>query len=99
MTDPRALTGPFFTRRTADDNILNAIAGWEVWTCDGPDFRHDYDQTVTLYVHEGCATVTFTDGSSADLRAGDSMTIQKGASAVWDIAAPIHNSYSYHAES
>lgn len=98
MTDPRALTGPCFTRRTADDDILNAIAGWEVWTCDGPDFRHHYEQTVTLYVHEGRATVNFADGTSADLRLGDSMTIRKGASAVWDISAPIRNSYTYHAE-
>lgn len=96
MTDPRALKGPRFTRRTAGPDILNVLDSWAVWTCDGPDFRYDYDQTVTLYVHEGRAVVNFTDGTKADLRAGDSMTIQRGASAVWDISAAIRNSYTYH---
>lgn len=93
MTDPRALTGACFTRRTAGPDILNALAGWKVWACDGPEFRHGYDQTVTLYVHQGRALVTFADGTSADLRPGDSMTITRGARAVWDILAPIRNSY------
>lgn len=95
MTDPRALSCPCFTRCSAGADILTALADWEVWTCDGPEFRHDYDQTVTLYVHQGRATVTFADGTRADLRAGDSMTIQQGASAVWEISAPIRNSYTY----
>ena len=96
MTDPRALTGSCFVRRTAGADILDAIDGWEVWTCDSPDFRHDYDRTVTLYVHHGRATVNFADGTFADLKAGDAMTIRQGASAIWDIPAPIRNSFHYH---
>jgi uncharacterized cupin superfamily protein len=98
MIDPRAQTGPFFCRRTAGEDILNAMDAWEVWVCDGPEFHHDYNQSVTLYVHAGKAVVNFVDGSQADLRAGDSLTIHKGARAIWDIETPIRNSYTYHAE-
>jgi len=95
MTDARFLEGACFRRQTAGGDILDAIGGWEVWTCDGPEFRHDYDQTVTLYVHRGAAVVDFKGGGRADLRPGDTMTIRKGASAVWAISAPIRNSYVY----
>lgn len=94
-TDHRLLEGKNFRRSTADQDILNQIGGWEVWTCEGPEFRNDYDQTVRLYVQEGRASLAFADGETADLQPGDTMTIRSGASAVWSISQPIRNSYSY----
>lgn len=94
-TDNRLLDGSSFRRSTAGQDILDRIGGWEIWTCEGPEFRHDYDQTVRLYVHQGRASVAFADGETAELQPGDTMTIRQGASAVWAISAPIRNSYSY----
>lgn len=92
MTDPRLLQSACFHRSTGDAAL---VAGWQVWTCADPEFRYSYDQGVTLYVHEGAAEVAFADGSRVDLRTGDRMTIRRGASAVWTIAAPIRNSFAY----
>jgi uncharacterized cupin superfamily protein len=94
--DARLLESASFRRSTAVPDILSQIAGWEVWTCDSPEFRHHYDRAVTLYVHYGWAVVDFADGSQAHLRPGDTMTITQGANAVWAIAETIHNSYIYH---
>lgn len=95
VSDERFLEALWFRRSTARKDILGTIRDWEVWSCDGPEFRHDYDRTVTLYVHRGQAVVGFADGSQIDLQPGDMMMITKGASAVWAISCPIHNSYVY----
>lgn len=95
-TDNRFLEGNSFRRSTAGEDILDRIDGWEVWGCEGPEYRHHYDQTVRLYVHEGHALLAFADGETADLQPGDTLTIHSGASAVWAISQPIRNSYSYH---
>lgn len=95
MTDPRSLKTPLFYRRTAGSELLAETATWEVWTCDGPTFQHDYDQGVTLCVERGAAVVNFADGSHVDLQPGDALTIAQGASAVWLIGAPIQNRYAY----
>ena len=96
MTDPRYLKTPFFHRRTAGFELLAETANWEIWTCEGPTFQHDYDQGVTLCVERGTAVVNFADGNRVDLQPGDALTIAQGASAVWLIGAPIQNRYAYH---
>lgn len=96
MTDPRQLQSACFHRRTAGPDLQSQTAGWQVWTCDGPTFQHDYDQGVTLCVQRGRAVVSFADGGRVDLQPGDALTIMQGASAVWLIRDPIENRYSYH---
>lgn len=95
LLDNRLLEGKSFRRSTAGQNILDRIGGWDVWTCEGPEFRNDYDRAVRLYVHEGRASLAFADGETADLQPGDTMTIRSGARAVWAISQPIRNSYTY----
>lgn len=92
----RILDSVQFRRRKATDDTRRKIAGWEIWECDDPEFRHDYERTVTLFVHRGAAVLTFADGETVDLQAGDVLTIEQGASAVWAISEPIRNSYEYH---
>lgn len=94
MTDERHLQTPSFHRRTAGPELLTQLEDWAVWTCEGPEFRHHYDQGVTLCVRQGRAVVDFADGSRADLRPGDAMTVTQGASAVWTILEPIRNRYN-----
>lgn len=93
MNDPRLLESPSFTRGTADAALLAKISGWDEWACADAEFRYEYEQTVTLYVHQGAAIVSFADGSHAELIAGDTMTIRQGSKAIWAISEPIHNSY------
>jgi uncharacterized cupin superfamily protein len=92
----RILNSNQFTRRKATDDTKRKISDWEIWECEGPEYQYDYDCTVSLYVHEGAAVLTFGDGETVDLIAGDILIIEKGASATWAISAPIKNSYRYH---
>lgn len=92
----RRIDSTFFKRRKATDDTKRKIAGWEIWECADPTFSHDYDRTVTMFVHEGVAVLTFSDGETVDLQAGDTLTVQSGASASWVISQPIRNSYQYH---
>ena len=92
----RIIDSKFFARRKATADTKRKIAHWEIWKCADPSFSYDYDRTVSLYVHEGTAVLTFSDGEVVDLQAGDFLTIQQGASAEWAITAPIRNSYQYH---
>ncbi len=92
----RRLDSTHFKRRKATEDTKRKIDGWEIWECAVPEFSHDYDRTVTMLVHEGAAVLTFSDGETVDLQAGDTLTVQEGASVVWAILAPIRNSYLYH---
>lgn len=92
----RHLDSEFFKRREATEDTKREIAGWAIWECADPTFSYEYDQTVTMFVHEGAAVLTFSDGKVLDLRAGDTLTIENGASADWVISKPIRNSYRYH---
>ena len=85
-----------FTRRKATADTLRKIAGWEIWACEGPTYQYDYDVTTTMFVHEGVAVLTFDNGETVDLEAGDVLTIEQGASATWAISSQIRNSYQYH---
>ena len=92
----RILDSVQFRRRKATADTERKIAGWETWICEGPEFQHDYVRTVSFYVHHGAAVLTFDDGETVDLQAGDFLTIEQGASAKWAISEPIQNSYMYH---
>lgn len=94
--DPRQTTAPNFKRRSANSAILHATSDWEVWNCEGPEYRHHYDRDVSLCVNKGSAIVSFSDGRSVDLKPGDLLTITKGVSATWQILEPIENRYVYH---
>ncbi|KIC08845.1 hypothetical protein RA19_18480 [Leisingera sp. ANG-M1] len=96
MTDSRLAEGPHFTRRAADAEIRAQLSNWEIWECKEPDFSYTYDQSVTLHVNQGAATLAFSDGSSVDLLQGDVLTIRKGISADWTIPDGIQNSYELH---
>ncbi|WP_027255733.1 cupin domain-containing protein [Leisingera aquimarina] len=98
MTDPRYATGPHFTRRSATDAVLTQLPGWDLWECNEPVFFHTYDQTVTLHVNRGAASLSFSDGSEVELQPGDVLTILKGISADWTIPAGIQNSYQSHSD-
>lgn len=92
----RLLDNELFKRRKATEDTKRKITGWEIWECADPAFSYDYDRTVTMYVHEGAAVLTFSNGEAVDLQSGDTLTIQSGARADWVITAPIRNSYMYH---
>ena len=92
----RILDSIQFKRRKATEDTKRKIANWEIWVCEGPEFEHEYDRTVSFYVHQGAAVLTFDNGETVDLQAGDFLTIEQGASATWDIKEPIRNSYMYH---
>ncbi len=91
----RHLDTKFCNRRKATEDIKREIANWEIWECSDPTFSYAYDRTVTMYVHEGAAVLTFSDGEIIDLQAGDTLTVQSGASADWVISNPIRNSYQF----
>ncbi len=92
----RLLDSTHFKRRKATEDTKRKIDGWEIWECADPAFSYDYDRTVTMYVHKGAAVLTFADGEAVDIQAGDTLTVQAGASASWVISEPICNSYMYH---
>jgi len=92
----RIIDSKSFTRRKATADTKRKIAHWEIWECADPSFTYEYDRTISLYVHEGAAVVTFSDDEVVDLAAGDFLTIQQGTSAQWAISAPIRNSYQHH---
>ena len=85
-----------FSRRRATADTKRKIASWEIWECGDPTFSHDYERTVSFFVHEGEASLTFASGETLDVQPGDFITIQEGASATWSIAKAIRNSYRYH---
>jgi uncharacterized cupin superfamily protein len=92
----RLLDSTHFKRRKATEDTKRKIDGWEIWECANPAVDYDYDRTVTMYVHEGAAVLTFADGESVDIQPGDTLTVQAGARASWVISLPIRNSYMYH---
>lgn len=92
----RMLDGTLYCRRKATEDTKRKIENWDIWECSDPEFSHDYDKTVSLYVHSGAANLIFTNGEEVDIIAGDFLTIQSGVSATWTITHPIRNSYQYH---
>ncbi|PRZ44608.1 cupin domain-containing protein [Tritonibacter scottomollicae] len=92
----RLLDGTNFQRRKATADTKRKVKGWDEWECTDATFQHDYDRKVTMFVQEGSATLTFGDGEMVDIEAGDTLTIQPGVSASWNIAPPIRNLYCYH---
>lgn len=92
----RRLDSNLFKRRKATEDTKRKIVGWDIWECSDPTFSHDYDRTVTMYVHEGAAVLTFSGGEVVDLQSGDTLTIKPGAHVDWVITAPVRNSYMYH---
>lgn len=92
----RMLDSTHFKRRKATEDTKRKIASWDIWECSDPTFSHDYERTVTMFVHEGMAVLTFSDGTTVDLKPGDTLTVKQGASASWMISKPIRNSYMYH---
>jgi uncharacterized cupin superfamily protein len=96
MADTRQTNGPHFSRRAASPDLRDQILRWEIWECNDPTFSYNYDQSVTLHVNRGAASLAFSDGSSVDLQQGDVLTIRRGISAVWTIPDGIQNSYELH---
>lgn len=92
----RIVDSALFSRRKATADTKRKIAGWKLWECDDRLFSHDYDRTVSFFVHEGQATLTFATGEILDVQPDDVVTIHNGASATWAITKPIRNSYCYH---
>ena len=92
----RRLDSDLFKRRKATEDTKRKIADWEIWECADPTFSFDYDRKVTMYVHAGAATLTFSNGEVVDLQSGDTLTIKPGAHADWVITEPVRNSYMYH---
>jgi uncharacterized cupin superfamily protein len=92
----RRLDSDLFKRRKATEDTKRKISGWDIWECNDPTFSHDYDRTVTMYVHEGEAVLTFSNGEVVDLQSGDTLTINPGAHADWVITKPVRNSFMYH---
>ena len=92
----RLIDAACFKRRLATEDTKRKVVDWDIWECADAEFSHDYDRTVSLYVNEGSAILSFADGSQVDLQAGDFLTIAQGASAVWAISSPLRNSYCYH---
>lgn len=66
-SEERLLDGAEFERRKATADTRRKIKGWDVWECADATFSHDYDRAVTLFVHEGRATVTFAGGEKDEL--------------------------------
>ena len=96
ILNERTLNNGLFKRRKASEDIKGKISDWDIWECADPTFSYAYDRTVTMYVHEGAAALTFSNGETVDLQSGDTLTIQSGAIADWIITAPVRNSYVYH---
>lgn len=92
----RILDSRSFKRRKATEDTKRKVVAWDIWECADPAFSFEYDRTVTMFVHEGAAVLTFADGEIVDLQEGDILTVQSGASADWVISQPIRNSYRYH---
>ncbi len=96
ILNERTLDNELFKRRKASEDTKRKIADWDIWECADPTFSYAYDRTVTMYVHEGAAALTFSNGVTVNLQSGDTLTIQAGAAADWIITAPVRNSYVYH---
>lgn len=94
--DLRNVISTSVKRRSANAAILREALSWQVWNCEGPEYRHEYDRDVSLCVNKGSAILSFGDGQRVDLRPGDLLTITNGVSATWKISEPIENRYVYH---
>lgn len=92
----RLLDGVHFKRRKATEDTKRKIAGWALWECSDPTFSYEYDRTVTMFVHEGAAVLTFEGGETVDLAPGDTLTVKAGAKVDWVVSRPVCNSYMYH---
>ncbi|WP_420547609.1 cupin domain-containing protein [Curvivirga sp.] len=85
-----------FRHSIATKDTIRKVQNWETWTCNDPVFHHAYDKTVSLYVQEGGAKLTFDTGEYVELTKGDFLTIYEGSEANWDIPNGISNRYQYH---
>ena len=88
--------GISYSRRSTSPDTLRKIKHWACWTCNDPVFEHSYDRRVSFYVQEGTAELSFSNGESLHISAGDMVTIKPNVSAHWTIETPIVNLYCYH---
>lgn len=84
------------SRRETSKDTLRKVADWPVWTCQASEHTNDYDRAVSYYLKEGEATLSFYSGETLDVKPGDFVTIEEGASVRWDIFVPIAANYRYH---
>ncbi len=85
----RKLDGSNFKRRMATVDTKRKIIGWDIRECPDQTFAHNYERTITLYVHQGSTSLTFSDGETVKIQAGGTLTLQAGASATWAVEPTI----------
>lgn len=94
--DNRRLDSSQFKRHSASADTKRKITEWEIWKCSDPEIQYDYDRTVSLFVQEGSAKLTFEDGATLTLHPGDFLTVEKGANVTWRVTSPICSRFRYH---
>ena len=92
----RVLNSNQFQRHKASEDTKRKIVGWHTWECKSAEFKYDCDRTISLFIYQGTALLTFAHGEKVDLQAGDFLTIESGTHSLWVISEPLLNSYMYH---
>ncbi|MEH6578476.1 MAG: cupin domain-containing protein [Amphritea sp.] len=92
----RSFDSKLVNRRLASRDTERKIAAWEIYESDAGEYRKEYDRSVSFYIEAGEAVLNFNSGEIIDIKAGDFVTIEKGAVAHWQINNGIVKKYLYH---
>lgn len=81
--------------QTSDLTLTESADGSEVtglWSCTPGTFS-DTELEESFVVIEGTASVRFADGSSIELRPGDTHRFEAGEETVWTVTSPLLKCY------
>ncbi len=92
----RDFDSPLVSRRKASSDTCRKLVDWAVWNCQVEEYTNEYDRTVSYYVKEGKAILSFNSGEILDVESGDLVTIEEETVVCWNVIEPISAHYCYH---
>lgn len=78
-----------------DENELEKIKKWPIWTCEVKKFDWEYDSDEHCYFIEGRVIVR-ADGKDYEIKKGDYVIFKKGLKCVWDVKEDIKKYYNFY---
>lgn len=82
------ITKIFVVAQSEDKKMTQGL-----WDSTAGQFSWDYSWDESVYILEGEATVTTSDGQTLDVKAGDLTYFPKGIQTVWNVASYVKKTF------
>lgn len=78
-----------------DNQQLDEVSKWPVWSNDSDDYEWDYTEKEMFYILEGSAELSIQDSEKVTIKSGDLVTVEKGVLVHWLVTEKIRKHYKF----